>query len=175
MSEHDTQAQDTITSEGDQSAEELELELEIDDSEDADAQQEKTYSESEFKSVLARAKKAEAKLKETKAEPKPTQDISAKPADEEIQATVLRAQGMSDELLKELKVIAKVRGTDLLTAQTDPIFGVIKDRLEAERKASEARLGASRGSQTAKPKKDVSSRGLTDEEHKNLWKLHNGG
>lgn len=174
MSTEDTQVQDTTTSEGDQPADDLELELDIDDSEGVDTQQEKTYSENEFKSVLARAKKAEAKLKETKVEPKPTQNISAETSSEDIQATVLRMNGMDEFLLKELKTIAQLRKVDLATAQNDPIFVAVKEKFEADQKAERARLGASRGSQQSKPKKTVSSQGLSDKEHKDLWKEHMG-
>ncbi len=70
-----------------------------------------------------------------------------------IEETVLLANGMSEDLLGELKAVAAVRKTSLIKAQTDPIFIAVKDKFEKEQRQRDASLPASRSSGTAKPKK----------------------
>jgi len=171
MSEQDEQVLDATNSN-----EELDLELDLDDTEDVEAVEEKTYSESQFKQVLARAKKAEAEAKALK--PKQgdaTQNINNNNLSEEsIDIKILKSQGMSDELLKELTDISKLRNKSPLEMQLDPLFLAIKKQREDEAKFSKAKLGASRGSGQVKKDKSVSSPGLTDSEHKALWREQNG-
>lgn len=112
------------------------------------------------KKLYARLKEAEAKLKAK--ESQPVSNVSPQPNVEE---TVLLANGMAEELVNELKVIAKVRGTTLLKAQNDPIFVAVKEKFEKDLRQKQANLGASRGSGQVKPKKDITTPGLTREEH----------
>lgn len=116
------------------------------------------------KKLYERAKTAEAALKTAKA-----QSASSQPNVEEA-ATIaaLQVNGMSDELVSELKTVAKVRGISLLKAQTDPIFIAVKDKFEKDQKQKEATLGASRGSGQAKVKKDFNTPGLTRDEHRKM-------
>ncbi len=127
---------------------------------------EKTYSEKEFKQVLARAKKAEEALKKIP----PANNFTNSPSDELIEEKVLLSQGMDAELLKELKAIAKVRGKGLIESQNDPIFVALKKSKEDDEKAKKSKLGASKGSGTVKKEKTINSPGLTEEEHKALWR-----
>ncbi len=127
----------------------------------------KTYSEDEFKQVLARAKIAEAKLKQKPVESITKQDsLSA----EEVDVKILQSQGYSDELITDLKAVAKARGKSLLASTQDSIFLAIKNEKEAEAKAQKAKLGASRGSGQQKKEKSIATPNLSDEEHKELWK-----
>lgn len=118
--------------------------------------------------ILARAKKAEAELKTAKSTVSP--QINNTPTDEAIQTHILKAQGLSDELLAELKAVAAVRKVSLIDAQNDPIFTAIKERKEAETKSVKASLGVSKGSRPEKKEKTFDSQGLTPEEHKAMWK-----
>lgn len=114
------------------------------------------------KKLYERAKKAEAELKTLKSKP-----AEAKVSPQlDVEETVLLAQGMPEDLLKQLRKVAKVNETSLIKAQTDPIFVAVKEKYEKELKQKDASLGASRGSAAAKPKKDFSTPGLTREEHK---------
>lgn len=119
------------------------------------------------KKLFERAKTAEAAVKAFKGSgmpaPKVVSTPSASPLDP-VEAALL-VNGMSEELLGELKKVAQVRGTSLLKAQSDPIFVAVKANLEKEKKTQDASLGASRSSGAVKPKKDLSSPGLTREEH----------
>lgn len=132
---------------------------------------EETVPKSQFNQVLARAKAAEAKLKA-----KPAQTINQTPAlsEEQVHVAILKAQGKSQDEIDYLKKIAGVNKTTLIDAQNDELFAVFQKKREDEAKAQKAKLGASRGSGTVKKEKTLSSPGLTDAEHKELWKAQNG-
>jgi hypothetical protein len=149
--------------------EELDLELELgDDSEEEDIAAIKAKAEKMetfARQAVARAKKAEEEnksLKKTPLQPQPASPTN-------VEETVLLANGMSEELLEELKAIAQVRKTSLIKAQADPIFVAIKEKIEKDKKQQEASLPASRGSGSAKPKKDFKTVGLTRDDHMALF------
>lgn len=145
--------------------EELELDLTPETPEEGQAP-EKTYTQGEFKQVLARAKKAEDENKVLKT-PKtsPVQPASTQPSVEEV---VLLANGMSDEMLSQLKKIAAINNTSLIKAQTDPIFVAVKEKFEKDQKQKDASLPSSRGSGQTKPKVDFSTPNLPRETHKEM-------
>lgn len=87
-----------------------------------------------------------------------------------VEEVVLLANGMPEDLLAKLKVIAQVNGSSLIKAQQDPVFKGIKENFEKDLKQKEASLPASRGSGTVKPKKDLTTPGLSREEHMALLK-----
>lgn len=120
--------------------------------------------------ILARAKKAEAELKSAKSQASP--QLTNTPTDEAIQTQILMAQGLSEELLSELKAVASVRKVSLIQAQSDPIFMAIKERKEAEAKSVKANLGASKGSRQEKKEKTFTTEGLSPEEHKAMWRAN---
>jgi hypothetical protein len=76
---------------------------------------------------------------------------------------------MPEELVKELKVIAQVRGISMIAAQKDSLFVAYKEKYESEKRQQDASLGASRGSGTAKPKKDSTTPNLTRAEHEQMF------
>jgi len=111
--------------------------------------------------LTARSKKAEALSKNiNKTESNPNA----------LDERILVSQGMDSELLDELKVLAQARGKTLLETQNDPIFIAIKAQKEVERNAEKARLGASRASGSGKEKKTFNTKGIPDNEHKQMWK-----
>lgn len=123
------------------------------------------------KQLTARAKKAEAEANALKG----TANDSAThtnnpPSSEAIDERILRDKGMSEELMSELKALAKVRGKGLIETQADPIFVALLAQKEAEAKAEKAKLGASKGSGSARKEKNFNSAGMTDEEHRAMWK-----
>ncbi len=85
-----------------------------------------------------------------------------------IEEVVLLSQGMPEDLMKELKVVAQVRGVSLLKAQADPIFVAVKEKFEQTEKHEAASLPASRGAGAPKVKKDYLTVGLSREEHKKM-------
>jgi hypothetical protein len=83
---------------------------------------------------------------------------------------ILKANGMPDELLTQLKKVARFTEKDLITAQKDPMFVAMKEHFEQEQRDKEASLGASNGSGAMKAQKDFKTSGLTVEEHKEMWR-----
>jgi hypothetical protein len=112
-----------------------------------------------------RAEKAEKKAKEAPKTSKQDDTNDYPDVDERI----LKANGMPDELLKELKAIAKAREVSLIDAQNDSLFKLVKQNYEQETKAKEASLGSSKGSGNASAKKTASTPGLSREEHKAMF------
>lgn len=173
MSEQDTQVAGATNP-----AEELELETteqDVHTVEDVATLRELAQKEAEkARQILARAKKAESELKALKDAKAAgsTQQITNTPTDEAIQTQILMAQGLSEELLSELKAIAAVRNVSLIKAQSDPIFVAIKESKEAEAKSAKASLGASRGSRQEKKEKTFTTEGLSPEEHKAMWRAN---
>lgn len=88
---------------------------------------------------------------------------------ETVEETVLKAQGMAPELLKELKAIAKVRGVGLIEAQSDILFKTIKTDFEKKQKIKDASLGSSKGSGTKEEKKTFSTPNIPDDEHEQMF------
>lgn len=86
----------------------------------------------------------------------------------DVDERVLKAQGMSDELLKQLKDVAALREVSLIDAQKDDLFVAIKEKFDKEQKTKAAALPPSRGSGSKKADKDLSTPGLTRDEHKAL-------
>lgn len=102
------------------------------------------------------------------AAPKPK--ASSKPTTEpSVEETVLRANGMPNELLSHLKKVANLNGTSLLDAQKDPIFVAVKDKFDKEVKRKQASLGAGRGAGGKKSEKTFTTPGISRDEHKEMF------
>ncbi len=162
MTDEVTEPQEAITPD-----KELDLEPSLDDTEDVEALRKQLEEKDTFaRQAITRAKKAEDELKALK-QPKdePAPQTSSQPNVEEV---VLLANGMPEELMAELKIIAQVRGTSLIKAQTDPIFVAVKEKFEKDQKQKEISLPASRGSGQVKPKVTLSTPNLPRDVHKEL-------
>ena len=120
--------------------------------------------------LTARAKTAEANAVKPIEKPQLNNGIDLAT----MEKTILKSQGMSDDLLGELVALSKVRGKSLLDTQSDPIFIALKDAKDAEAKKAKANLGASKGSGTVKTTKGFDTPGLSAEEHKEMWKQSQG-
>ena len=121
--------------------------------------------------LTARAKTAEAGKAKPVANPQSLNngiDLAT------MEKTILKSQGMSDDLLEELVALSKVRGKGLLDTQSDPIFIALKEAKESEAKKAKAKLGSSKGSGTVKKEKSFETPGLSEEEHKEMWKQSQG-
>lgn len=116
------------------------------------------------KKLFERAKKAEAELKALKPKVATAPVSPASPQLDPVEAALL-VNGMSEELLGELKTVAKVRGVSLLKAQNDPIFVAVKEKFEKDKRQRDASLPASRGAGGTKVKKSLTTPGLSREEH----------
>lgn len=169
MSEQDTEQQEAIIPETEVEVEESTPE---ETGETQVEEQEEMVPKSQFNQAIARAKKAEAEAKALKAKPQPqiTQPVSNDTVDERI----LRAQGITEDRIDFLKGVASVRKTGLIEAQNDPLYKAYEANKEAEEKAQKAKLGASKGSGSAKKTKDLNTPGLSPEEHRQMWREKNG-
>lgn len=126
-------------------------------------------SEEEQIDWKARAMKAEALIVKNKKAPvaeKPTQATSIT---DPIEAA-LRVNGMSKELIEQLKKVSAVTGKDLVDAQSDDLFIAIKEKAEKDKKREEASLPVSRGASSVKPKVDFKTANLSREQHMALAK-----
>jgi mRNA degradation ribonuclease J1/J2 len=83
---------------------------------------------------------------------------------------ILIAKGMEDEDLAQLNKIAKGADISLSEAQKDPLFVAYLEKREQEKKSEKARLGASKSANFENKAPDFDKPGLSEEEHKNLWK-----
>lgn len=127
-----------------------------------------TVPKSQFNQVVARAKKAETELKKLKSA-KPLETITQPTLSEDVvDSRILKSQGMSDELLSELKTIAKLRGKTIMECQEDPIFLAVKEA------AKKVKLPAARGSAPVKKSKDFNTTNLSEAEHKAMWREQQG-
>lgn len=168
MSQEDNEVLETINSN-----EEENLENEIDnDTDDIEVLREALEKEKIAKQqILARAKKAEALLKEKKDQPS---QITSTLTSEDVETKILKAQGIPDDEINYLKKIAVLNGTSIIEAQSDEIFKAFKSNKEATEKAANAKLGASRGSGSARKEKTFATKGISDEEHKEMWRHSQG-
>lgn len=162
MSEEDNQVVDSTSST-------VAEDVTSDDSEDIEVLKAELEKAREIKRIAEiRTKKAEAELKSYK--DKPAEAVTSTLSEEDIEVKILKAKGIDAELLDEMKILAKVRGKSILEIENDPILIAMKNEKEAKHKAEKAKLGASKGSGQVKQAKTVNSPGLSQEEHKALWK-----
>jgi len=115
--------------------------------------------------ILARAKKAEAELKELRRASTPS--INSDPQlSEELK---LIARGLSDEEIEQAKVVAKGRDISLQEAVKDPLFLTFQSDLIAKKKKEDAKLGASKGSGESQDEAGIKS-DMTREDHQKVFK-----
>ena len=148
---------------------------EIVDEEVVEVEETDTEAEPEVEEEIdwkARAMKAEALIVKNKKAPVVEKPTPATPTTDPIEAA-LRVNGMSKEMLEQLKKVAAVTGKDLVDAQSDDLFIAIKEKAEKDKKREEASLPASRGAGTVKPKVGFNTPGLTREQHMALIKSRN--
>jgi len=158
--------------------EELELEMELDNTDDVDTLKEEIEKKNNFaRQALARAKKAEAELKALKSTEKAPENQTINNqtlSPDDIDARVLRLQGMSEETLTVLKKVAQATGKSIIDAQQDEIFIALKEKAEREIRESNAKLGTSKGSGAVKKEKTFNTPGLSDADHRAMWKEAQG-
>lgn len=169
--EEEQQVDETTTS-----SEELDLEVQ-DNVEDIEAIKAELERERQARiEITARAKRAEAEartLKQKTAEAPQNinnQSLSA----EDVDIKILISQGVGEDHIEYLKKLAKVNGTSILAAQSDPIYLGFKREKEAEKKSQEASLGASRGSGQSKKGKSFQTPDLPSQDHRELWNKQMG-
>lgn len=162
---------------------EPEIDLELDGTEDAEALkvklEEATKKLEQFPNIIARAKKAEAELKELKGAPAPKADATQNTnnnslTEESVDVKILVSQGVDQESIEMLKKLAKVNGTSVLAAKEDPIYATYLVNKEAQSKSEKARLGASKGSGGGRVEKSSTTPNLSEADHKEIWRKSQG-
>lgn len=145
---------------------------EIVDEEVVEVEETETEAEPEVVEEIdwqARALKAEALIVKNKKAPVAEKPTQATQVTDPIEAA-LRVNGMSKELLEQLKKVSAVTGKDLIDAQSDDLFIAIKEKTEKEQKREEASLPAARGANPVRAKVNFNTPGLTREQHMALIK-----
>lgn len=167
MSEQD---QDAVTTTTEQ---DTELDLNLDDTEDVEALKQKIADLEEAKrQITARAHKAEQEAKTFKSKSQTSSDTqltNSSLTEESVDVKILESKGVDAESIAMLKDIAKIKNISMLAAEHNEIYKTWKSNQEATAKAEKAKLGASRGSGSAKQEKAFTSANLSDEDHKALW------
>lgn len=131
----------------------------------------------QFPNVVARAKKAEdeAKKLRTKVVTEESSTINNSALSEEnVDVKILQSQGIDEEDIEYLKKLAKVNETSLLAAQHDELYISHRTQKEVKEKAEKALLGTSKGSGQMKKGKNFSTPGLSDADHKEMWRKAEG-
>lgn len=151
--------------------EEVVVEEEVTTTEEAEESNDDTVTltKSEY-SKLKRQAIAYKANKSEKPEVKETSTTTNSLTEQDIEAKILLAKGIDSQLLEEMKALASLRGKSLLEMENDPIIVAMKEVKEAEAKAKAARLGASRGSTSVKAQKSTTTPGLSDEDHRAMWR-----
>lgn len=141
-----------------------------DDTEEAEESSETDYK-ALYEEEKASREKAEALIVKNKKKAKaevPT--ASPAPQSADVQAEIMRVNGTSQELIDQLKTLAKTQNTDLVTAKDSPVGKAIVETYEKEQKQANASVGASKASGKVKPKKSFEQSNLSPEDHKAMWK-----
>lgn len=111
--------------------------------------------------LYARTKQAEqdkkellAKLKEYESKGVHSTQTSDSVSREDLDLAILRTvKGYDDDSIEQLKVISKGKGVSLIQAQEDELFKLALSKKEADKKATQAKLGASRGASSTQAQK----------------------
>jgi hypothetical protein len=123
-------------------------------------------------------KKLFARLQREKNKPAPAKPAPAsKPAETPPGLTreegILFSKGFDEAEVEHAQKVATLQGVKLTEAIKDPLFTTWKSNKDADLKKQQAQLGTSKGARTAS-KKTLDTPGLTDEEHKELFKEATG-
>jgi len=167
MDEENIENIDSLNDEGEvmpEVTEEAEVELELEAEPEVDVEKLQATN----KKLYARLKALESKVKDTPKEAPQTNTINNNeqiPTRDEI---YLIAKGYEDSEIAKLQSIAKGNGCSLLDATKDEMFVVWQEKVAAEAKKAKSQLGASKGSGSVRPVKQIGD--MTDAEFYEHWK-----
>ena len=133
---------------------------------EAEATQDDAAQDGQAKDWEAEAKKWEAIAKRRSKQKAPADQN----LDTLVEEKVLKSMGMDDESLAYLKKIAALNGQTLGEAQKDNVFLNWKAVREQAQKVKEAQVGASKGSGSRSQQPTFTTQGLSQEQHKEMWK-----
>ena len=114
-----------------------------------------------------------ARLQRNKKTPAPVTPAPAKKAETSTGLTrdegILFSKGFEEAEVEHAQKVATLQGVKLTEAIKDPLFTTWKTNRDAEVKKQQAQLGTSKGARTT-VKKTIDTPGLSDEEHKEMFK-----
>jgi hypothetical protein len=114
-----------------------------------------------------------ARLQRNKKKPAPVTPAPAKPAETPTGLTreegILYSKGFEEDEVEYAQKVATLQGVKLTEAVKDPLFTTWKSNKDADQKKQAAQLGTSKGARTT-IKKSFDTPGLSDEDHKALFK-----
>lgn len=87
-----------------------------------------------------------------------------------VEEKVLKNMGMDDESLAYLKKVAALNGQSLGEAQKDNVYLNWKAVREQSQKVENAQVGASKGSGSRSQQPTFTTQGLSQDQHKEMWK-----
>lgn len=145
--------------------------------EDTESTEEESEDDSEVEARLKQLENENAKLQRLlnkKSQTPESKKIIKKTKTEsvDVDERILVNQGIDDEVLAELKDIAKAKRMSLIDARNTPVFKAFEKQFEEEKKTESARLGASKGSGTRREQKTFKTPGLSKEEHRKMWEAN---
>lgn len=148
--------------------------LDSEESLEQDFSDESVDEDSEVARLRSENKKLVEIIKRRKEKDQKSDSLAQKPLTSNINPQIpsrdeifLVAQGYSEEDIDQLHAVAKGTGLSLKEAKEHPLFTAYIEKVKADKRAKKASLGASRGSSTKQP---VVTSGMTEEDHKKLWK-----
>jgi hypothetical protein len=194
-SQEDQEAQNENVQDSENLDEELDLEEVEEESEDESSEDEnqdegskskeskpKKFEDMEKDELVKLAKQLHGRVKKLKTKPQQESveqqqkktKVNSKPEFLTRDEGILIAKGYSEDDIKVLKRIvagAKAEGENLTLSQAieDVVFQSFKEKKDRDRKKEKAQLGASGGANYKETNK-FAKPGLSDEEHKELWK-----
>lgn len=127
-------------------------------------------AEKERSELEAKLKAASESLTEEKKEEAPEESQTQLSREE----AILYAKGHDQEVVDKLNKIAQVEGVGLLEAEESDIFKTWDQNRKAQAESESAELGTSKGSPRKGKKADLSTPGLSKDDHEALWKKQFG-
>jgi hypothetical protein len=124
-------------------------------------------SEDKRKRLFARLQRE--KNKPAPAKPAPAPSKAEIPTGLSREEGILFSKGFEDDEVEYAQKVAMLQGVKLTEAVKDPLFTTWKSNKDAETKKQQAQLGTSKGARTT-VKKSIDSPGLSEEEHKAMFK-----
>ena len=153
-----------------------ELEDELDEGEGAEPEPNETAEQKDARiaKLTERNGKLWARLQRNKNKPAPAKTAPApKKAETPTGLTrdegILYSKGFEDDEVEYAQKVATLQGVKLTEAVKDPLFTTWKSNKDADFKKQQAQLGTSKGAKTT-IKKSFDTPGLSDEDHKALFK-----
>ena len=167
------EAEDTETQQEETTIDEVEDDLDEAEGTEPDATETAEQLQARLAISEDKRKRLFARLQREKNKPAPAKPAPAKKAETPTGLTrdegILFSKGFEEAEVEHAQKVATLQGVKLTEAIKDPLFTTWKTNRDAEVKKQQAQLGTSKGARTT-VKKTIDTPGLSDEEHKEMFK-----